>query len=765
MSAAQSSWKPPAGDWVPPAADRQAAATPAPVEQSSAAARFFMPFVKMAADAVHYVKNPADAGPVALHLLKLAAEAAIPGYGPQVVGGEIAHGLADPIVHAVKSGDYAGAAGQATLDALMAAAPGAGELGEAAGSAAEMVGTAIKGGIKEGMTPIRYGRLNIPVPSSVAGAAAAGYAGHYLGLPAELSAAVGAVAPVVRGGVRAVRAAMAERAAAEAASEAGFGVASGTTALPTRAVSVSPGIVPEAGGLLPGMRAELEARIAAQQPPGFGVAGGSTAAPTRGVPMTPGVIPDVAGSLPGAPVAASTPVAAAPVEAPPPVAAMPSSVETLRAELEAQFRDGIARANGFKKGFESIPEHNPARQNIQATAAAIARAEQGAPEIAAAPAAAPPPLTGETPNQTPGVQLEPDFLRDEVRRQNTRARTVAEGSQEATAARASHVDDIVGSNRSNWVRKMARQFKNAGMTSEDAAALPAEDLDKVSQAVGVSPWSERSADTIDQFKAALDEMWKNAPKASQKVQDITTTGLGISGSEPTGIGGLMSRKPAAAPAPAPAPDPPPVASSQPTTAGEMMQGTPEVVPIKPKATKGRARAAPDQSGIDQQAADNIAARIQAKSDEMLPFASAVQAHGQAEANLLDLLKAEKPKVGQIRKVAADVDRLAVPLQGQIRGPLGYVLTSDEIAENAGLTLPKALKSAKKVTVGDVMKAEGPAAASIQKTVLSRLSEKPTHISEIALNDEELGELFNLELEGKVKQLPGKNFVISPEVKP
>ena len=573
MSAAQSSWKPPAGDWVPPAADRQAAATPAPVEQPSAAARFFMPFVKMAADAVHYVKNPADAGPVALHLLKLAAEAAIPGYGPQVVGGEIAHGLADPIVHAVKSGDYAGAAGQATLDALMAAAPGAGELGEAAGSAAEMVGTAIKGGIKEGMTPIRYGRLNIPVPSSVAGAAAAGYAGHYLGLPAELSAAVGAVAPVVRGGVRAVRAAMAERAAAEAASEAGFGVASGTTALPTRAVSVSPGIVPEAGGLLPGMRAELEARIAAQQPPGFGVAGGSTAAPTRGVPMTPGVIPDVAGSLPGAPVAASTPVAAAPVEAPPPVAAMPSSVETLRAELEAQFRDGIARANGFKKGFESIPEHNPARQNIQATAAAIARAEQGAPEIAAAPAAAPPPLTGETPNQTPGVQLEPDFLRDEVRRQNTRARTVAEGSQEATAARASHVDDIVGSNRSNWVRKMARQFKNAGMTSEDAAALPAEDLDKVSQAVGVSPWSERSADTIDQFKAALDEMWKNAPKASQKVQDITTTGLGISGSEPTGIGGLMSRKPAAAPAPAPAPDPPPVASSQPTTAGEMMQAT------------------------------------------------------------------------------------------------------------------------------------------------------------------------------------------------
>jgi hypothetical protein len=50
-------------------------------------------------------------------------------------------------------------------------------------------------------------------------------------------------------------------------------------------------------------------------------------------------------------------------------------------------------------------------------------------------------------------------------------------------------------------------------------------------------------------------------------------------------------------------------------------------------------------------------------------------------------------------------------------------------------------------------------------VLSRLSEKPTHISKIALNDDELGELFNLELEGKVKQLPGKNFVISPEVKP
>jgi hypothetical protein len=267
---------------------------------------------------------------------------------------------------------------------------------------------------------------------------------------------------------------------------------------------------------------------------------------------------------------------------------MPSSVETPRAELEAQLRDGIARANGFKKGFGAIPEHNPARQKIEATAAAIARAEQGVPEAAAAPVAPPaaaavtavppppaaapqPPLTGETPNQTPGVQLEPDFLRDEVRRQNTRARTMAEGSQEATAARASHVDDIVGSNRSNWVRKMARQFKNAGMTSEDAAALPAEDLDKVSQAVGVSPWSERSADTIDQFKAALDEMWKNAPKASQKVQDITTTGLGISGSEPTGIGGLMIRKPAAAPAPAP--EPPPVAASQPTTAGEMMQAS------------------------------------------------------------------------------------------------------------------------------------------------------------------------------------------------
>ncbi len=579
-------------------------------QQPSAAARFFMPFVKMAADAVHYVKNPADAGPVALHLLKLAAEAAIPGYGPQVVGGEIAHGLADPIVHAVKSGDYAGAAGQATLDALMAAAPEAGELGEAAGSAAEMARTAIKGGIKEGMTPIRYGRLNIPVPSSVAGAAAAGYAGHYLGLPAELSAAVGAVAPVVRGGVRAVRAAMAERAAAEAASEAGFGVASGTTALPTRAASVSPGIVPEAGGLLPGMREELEARIASQQPPGFGVAGGSTAAPTRGVPMTPGVIPDVAGALPGAPVAASTPVAAAPVSASPAVS-MPSAVDSLRAELEAahappaaapsveslrvdleaSLRDGIARANGFKKGFEAIPTDNPARQNIQATAAAIARAEQGAPEVSAAPvsapspAAAPPvaateaPVSGApTPPPTmemPRFQVQP--TPDEASISTPRSYASARSHPDVTAATAYETPVVSPVPRQPQFDTFHSPYNaNGDYMSANARALQIEQWNVANKGMRLAQAMDKAGITLADVQKATPEQWQFIEKTLKqkglidseqvidgkvipgetvpeeaipsiinnlwKIQEAKKA-LGISGSEPTGIGGLMRKKP------------------------------------------------------------------------------------------------------------------------------------------------------------------------------------------------------------------------------
>jgi hypothetical protein len=474
-----------------------------------------------------------------LGLLHTVASAAV---DPQAAGIEIGRSIVDPIAQDYAAGNTAGAVGRGVGTAAMLAAPFAGEIAEGAEVAGAVSKGAVKGGARAAIEPVHYGHYSIPIPAPIAGAAAGGYAARMLGLPSEVGAVVGGAAPIVRGAVSGVREALAAREASAA--------------------------VPEVI-------------------PGFNVASGSTMrSPRPGVPVEPSYTPPITGALPGAPTAASAPVAAVPFEAPAPAGAGPSAVESLRAELEAQLRDGIARANGFKKGFESIPEHNPERQKIEATAAAIARAEQGVPEAAAAPVAPPaaaavtavppppaaapqPPLTGETPNQTPGVQLEPDFLRDEVRRQNTRARTMAEGSQEATAARASHVDDIVGSNRSNWVRKMARQFKNAGMTSEDAAALPAEDLDKVSQAVGVSPWSERSADTIDQFKAALDEMWKNAPKASQKVQDITTTGLGISGSEPTGIGGLMSRKPAAAPVP----EEPPAAASQPTTAGEMMQGS------------------------------------------------------------------------------------------------------------------------------------------------------------------------------------------------
>jgi hypothetical protein len=89
-------------------------------------------------------------------------------------------------------------------------------------TAAPVVRDAVVGGVKGGLE-LKVRRY-IPIPASLAGAAAGGFAAHEVGLPHGLGAAVGAAAPVVKGAIAEVKAGLARRApvaagVAEAAAE------------------------------------------------------------------------------------------------------------------------------------------------------------------------------------------------------------------------------------------------------------------------------------------------------------------------------------------------------------------------------------------------------------------------------------------------------------------------------------------------------------------------------------------------------------------
>ena len=563
---ALSSHEGPASFVPPPLSSHEGAASD---QQPSAFARFgselleglgVAPAVRSAVKAVtHPMASLSDLKDAGLSLLRLAAEAET---NPSAAAVHMGEGIVRPIAEDVAAGNMAGAAGRATGSLLLMAAPEAGEIAEGVGTAGRAVGAGVRAA----------------APDVAMGAAQIG-AGELLGQIPGME-------------------------------------------WPARIGMGYPGARQIATGLKAGFRAGRAATRAAEEiaptevPTGFGVASGSTAAPTRGVPMTPGVIPDVAGALPGAPVAASTPVAAAPVSASPAVS-MPSAVDSLRAELEAahappaaapsveslrvdleaSLRDGIARANGFKKGFESIPEHNPARQNIEATAAAIARAEQGTPEVAAVPVAAPPPgaavaaapplaateapVSGApTPPPTlemPRFQVQP--TPDEASISTPRSYASARSHPDVTAATAYETPLVSPVPRQPQFDTFHSPYNaNGDYMSANARALQIEQWNVANKGMRLAQAMDKAGITLADAQKATPEQWQFIEKTLKqkglidseqvidgkvipgetvpeeaipsiinnlwKIQEAKRA-LGISGSEPTGIGGLMSRKPAA----------------------------------------------------------------------------------------------------------------------------------------------------------------------------------------------------------------------------
>lgn len=166
----------------------------------------------------------------------------------------------DSVVDSVKKGDYAGAGGKALGTAAMLAVPELGGI-EGAGDIASAAGAGLKGAAKAAIEPIEYGRLKIPVPASVAGAAA----GHYLGgVP---GAVVGAVAPAVKGGVEAFKEALANarRPAVDSA-----GAQANIDAMNAAAAARNPPAVANptaAQSAIDSMNADFAARQAAKHPP------------------------------------------------------------------------------------------------------------------------------------------------------------------------------------------------------------------------------------------------------------------------------------------------------------------------------------------------------------------------------------------------------------------------------------------------------------------------------------------------------------------
>jgi hypothetical protein len=165
----------------------------------------------------------------------------------------------DSVVDSVKKGDYAGAGGKALGTVAMLATPELGEI-EGSGDIASATGAGLKGAAKAAIEPIEYGRLKIPVPASVAGAAA----GHYLG--GTPGAVVGAVAPIIKGGVQAFKEALdnarkpeVDSAAAQANIDAMNAAAAARNAPPVNASA--------AQSAIDQMNAAFAARQAAKHPP------------------------------------------------------------------------------------------------------------------------------------------------------------------------------------------------------------------------------------------------------------------------------------------------------------------------------------------------------------------------------------------------------------------------------------------------------------------------------------------------------------------
>jgi hypothetical protein len=133
--------------------------------------------------------------------------------------GVIAEDTVKPVISDIKSGNYADAGGRILGTAGMLAGP---EL--IAGDTA--AGAAIRGGAKGGAravvetTPVTKFGVTVPVPAILANSAAAGAAGHCIGLPYEAGAAGGAAATVVRGNARGAKEAVRARAAKIAGTEA-----------------------------------------------------------------------------------------------------------------------------------------------------------------------------------------------------------------------------------------------------------------------------------------------------------------------------------------------------------------------------------------------------------------------------------------------------------------------------------------------------------------------------------------------------------------
>lgn len=110
-------------------------------QQPSAFARFLSPFIEPVIQAVQMIKHPADALKVAGHLAALASQAAV---NPQAAGTEMGRQFLEPMAQDIADKNYAGAAGHATLNALMLAAPEAGEIAEGVGTAGRAVGAGVR---------------------------------------------------------------------------------------------------------------------------------------------------------------------------------------------------------------------------------------------------------------------------------------------------------------------------------------------------------------------------------------------------------------------------------------------------------------------------------------------------------------------------------------------------------------------------------------------------------------------------------------------